>query len=83
MRTSKILFRKYKDLNNPYNTYVNKGLPLGPINNPGLDALFSALNPVDTNKVLLYFVADGRGRHIFSETLKGHKKAINKIKYGY
>ena len=82
-KTKTSIFRKYKDLNNPYNTYVNKGLPVGPINNPGLDALFSALNPVDTNKVLLYFVADGRGRHIFSETLKGHKKAINKIKYGY
>ena len=82
-KTKTSIFKKYKNLNNPYNTYVNKGLPIGPINNPGLDALFSALNPADTNKVLLYFVADGRGRHIFSETLKGHKKAINKIKYGY
>jgi len=82
-RTKTSIFKKYKDLNNPYNTYVNKGLPVAPINNPGLDALLSAVNPIDTNKVLLYFVADGRGRHIFSETLKGHKKAINKIKYGY
>ena len=82
-RTNRKIFRKYKDKKNPYNTYVNKGLPIGPINNPGLDAMLSAIDPVDTNITLLYFVADGKGRHIFTESLKNHKKAINKVRYGY
>lgn len=82
-RTNRKIFRKYKDIKNPYNTYANKGLPVGPINNPGLDALLSAIEPVDTNITLIYFVADGKGRHIFTESLKNHKKAINKVRYGY
>ena len=82
-KSNRKIFRKYKDVNNPYNTYFHKGLPQGPINNPGLDAMLSAINPIDTNLVLLYFVADGKGRHIFSENLTNHKKAINKVRYGF
>jgi UPF0755 protein len=77
------IFRKYKALNNKYNTYMRKGLPPGPINNPGLDALLSAIKPAITSKTYLYFVADGTGRHIFSETLNEHKLAIRKVRYGY
>ena len=81
-KSSKV-FRKYKNINNPYNTYMNKKLPVGPINNPGLAALKAATTPELLEKEYLYFVADGTGGHIFSRTFKEHKNAIRKIRNGY
>tara|TARA_B100000401_G_C52781150_1_gene708348 strand:+ start:342 stop:1379 length:1038 start_codon:yes stop_codon:yes gene_type:complete len=77
------IFKKYKKMKNPYNTYLNYGLPSGPINNPGLEAIKSAINPAQTEKKYYYFVADGSGGHIFTTTLKEHKRAIRKIRNGY
>ena len=57
----------------PYNTYLNKGLPPGPINNPGVESIKAALFPSDTE--YLYFVARGDGYHTFSKTEKQHNKA--------
>jgi UPF0755 protein len=57
----------------PYNTYKYSGLPPGPINNPGLEAIKSALFP-EKHKYL-YFVATGSGGHKFSETYAEHQKA--------
>ena len=70
----------YKDLktNSPYNTYMNYGLPPGPINNPGKPALLAALYPED-NKYL-YFVADGNGGHKFSRTYSGHLKNVREYR---
>ena len=76
------IFRKYKNVKNKYNTYLNIGLPYGPINNPGLNALKATLFPEKTSKEYLYFVADGSGGHIFSENLNQHKLAIRKIRNG-
>jgi UPF0755 protein len=50
----------------PHNTYVNVGLPPGPICNPGKDAIAAVLNPETTAD--LYFVASGHGGHVFSAT---------------
>lgn len=58
----------------PYNTYLIKGLPPGPIGNPGLDALQAALNPGETP--YLYFVARQDGTHQFSRTLEEHNRAV-------
>ncbi len=68
----------YKDLKikHPYNTYVVYGLPEGPIANPGRAALEAVLNPMDTKDV--YFVADGKGGHIFAETYEEHQKNVQK-----
>ena len=77
------IFKKYKKINNPYNTYYNFGLPVGPISNPGLDALKAAINPKGSDKNYLYFVADGSGGHIFSRSLYEHKRAIRKVRNGY
>ena len=79
-KSSKI-FKKYKKIDNPYNTYLNYGLPIGPINNPSLNALESAIQPIKSN--YFYFVADGTGGHIFTSSLSEHRKAIKKVKHGH
>jgi UPF0755 protein len=56
----------------PYNTYLNKGLPPGPINNPGWGSILAALYPENNN--YLYFAAKGDGSHRFAETYDEHKK---------
>jgi UPF0755 protein len=61
---------------NPYNTYIIKGLPPGPIANPGLKALEAALFPDDTR--FLYFVSKKDGSHQFSTSLKDHNRAVRK-----
>lgn len=60
----------------PYNTYVIKGLPAGPISNPGKDALAAVLDPADEK--YLYFVSRNDGTHHFSTTLKEHNRAVRK-----
>jgi UPF0755 protein len=59
-----------------YNTYLIKGLPPGPIGNPGADALEAALHPSVTQ--YLYFVARQDGTHQFSRTLEEHNQAVRR-----
>jgi UPF0755 protein len=70
------LTRDHLQTPTPYNTYTNYGLPPGPICNPGETAIKAALYP--DNVPHLYFVADGRGGHVFSKTLEEHNEAVNR-----
>ena len=57
---------------NPYNTRAIAGLPIGPITNPGREAIAAVLDPAETKA--LYYVADGSGGHVFAETLAEHNR---------
>jgi UPF0755 protein len=58
----------------PYNTYIIRGLPPGPIANPGVDSIKAVLFPAQTN--FLYFVSKNDGSHYFSKTLTEHNNAV-------
>lgn len=68
----------YKDLEvkNPYNTYLNKGLPPGPIANAGRASLDATVDPAKTK--YLYFVADKDGNNHFAETYSEHQNNVAK-----
>lgn len=70
------LTRKDLRTHTPYNTYVIKGLPPGPIANPGAAAIEAALYPQKTN--YLFFVAKKDGTHYFSTNIKEHNQAVYK-----
>lgn len=66
---------KDKNIDSPYNTYANKGLPPSPIANPGLDAIEAAYNPLKTE--CIYYLHDKKGRIHCSKTYDEHKRKIN------
>ena len=72
------LLNKDLKIESPYNTYLKKGLPPGPINNPGKESILAALYPMKND--YLFFVARGDGYHEFSKTEQEHNKAKRKFK---
>jgi UPF0755 protein len=64
-------------INSPYNTYRYKGLPPGPISNPGIDSIMAAIYPADTDYV--YFLNSPDGKAYFAKTLAEHNE--NRAKY--
>ncbi|RME52517.1 MAG: endolytic transglycosylase MltG, partial [Caldilineae bacterium] len=71
---------EYSQVRSPYNTYLNPGLPPGPIASPGLSAIEATRNPAQTN--YCFFLATGDdGRHVFATTLAEHERNLSI--YGY
>lgn len=71
----RLLYRHLRK-ESPYNTYLQSGLPPGPIANPGLPSLKAAANPAEND--YLYFLLKGDGEHKFSKTWQEHEKAKRK-----
>lgn len=71
----------YRDLeiDSPYNTYRNRGLPPGPIASPGLASMLAVLNPAETD--YLFFVSKRDGTHQFTETYNDHLRARRSLGY--
>jgi len=74
-KPKEILEESDLEIESPYNTYLYKGLPPGPICNPGIDSIIAALEPA--NEDYLFFVLGDNGRHIFSKTYEEHLKNKN------
>lgn len=72
-RVRRVLYRHLRE-RNPYNTYMFRGLPPGPINNPGRDAILAALEPEPHG--FYFFVARPDGRHMFSQTPGQHADSV-------
>jgi UPF0755 protein len=72
------VYEKHLAINSPYNTYRHRGLPPGPISQPGIVALQAALYPADAP--YLYFVAQPDGKHVFTVTYAQHLAAIRKLR---
>ena len=70
----------YKDLkiDSPYNTYMYRGLPPGPISNPDYTSVMAAMNPAQTD--YLFFVVTSTGKHTFTKTYKEHLEVQKKNK---
>lgn len=70
------LIRDDLEIDSPYNTYLYKGLPKGPIGNPGKDALLAAIYPAESD--YLFYISKPNKETVFSRTLKEHNSAVAK-----
>jgi UPF0755 protein len=76
-RKPRLLFRDYR-IPSPYNTYLHRGLPPGPVGAPGRQSIAAVLAPADVP--YLYFVAGPDGRHVFSRTYGEHLRAVARVR---
>jgi len=70
------LAAELRELDSPYNSYLNLGLPPTPIGNPGLTAIKAVLNPVETD--YFYYVTDADGAFYYAETYDQHLQNIER-----
>lgn len=75
---SPVTIEELSGVKSPYNTYLNAGLPPGPICNPSLAAITASADPAQTD--YLFFFAKGDGTHVFAKTFEEHQ--ANQLKYG-
>jgi len=76
-RKARLLIKDYS-FKSPYNTYLNTGLPPGPVNSPGRASIEAALYPAPVP--YLFFVAAGDGHHVFTRTYGEHLRAIARVR---
>jgi UPF0755 protein len=74
------LYDKDYQTPSPYNTYLQPGLPPGPVNSPSRRSIEASLYPATTP--YLFFVAGPDGRHVFTRTFDEHRQAIAKVRRG-
>ncbi|HEX5385160.1 MAG TPA: endolytic transglycosylase MltG [Gemmatimonadales bacterium] len=72
------LYEKDYQIKSPYNTYLYRGLPPGPVNSPGRASIEAALYPADVP--YLYFVATPDGHHLFSRTYDEHLRNVTRMR---
>ena len=77
-RRMRRVWEKQLQIRSPYNTYLNPGLPPGPITQPSDSSIIAALYPAPVG--YLYFVAQPDGKHIFSATYNDHLAAIKRVR---
>ncbi len=78
--TKEDVLEKDLQVDSPYNTYKNKGLPIGPVSNPGVAALEAALYPENNHYLYYVLEAKGRSNHIYTETYEEFLKAKEQYK---
>lgn len=73
------VYYKHLEVDSPYNTYKNYGLPVGPISNPGVESIKAALNPEKTN--YLFYVLKDDNSHYFTEDENDFMEKLNELGY--
>ena len=75
---SPVFLEEYSKVISPYNTYLNAGLPPGPIANPSLKSIEAALNPAQHDYLFFMAIGDGSGRHAFARTFAEHLENVKR-----
>jgi len=70
-----VTLEEYSQVSSPYNTYLNGGLPPGPIANPGAASINATLQPEQTN-YLFFMGCGGEGAHLFAEDYETHQANV-------
>lgn len=74
------MYYRHLEVDSPYNTYRNTGLPPAPIANPDAASIRAAFKPADTDYLFFVAVEDGSGRHHFTRTYREHLEYIRDVR---
>ena len=77
-----VFLEEYSSVVSPYNTYLNGGLPPGPIASPGLSSILAVLNPEPNDYLFFVALPDGSGRHVFATTFEEHQENVRRYQQG-
>lgn len=77
-----VFLEEYSSVISPYNTYLNDGLPPGPIASPGLSSIQAVLDPGDHDYLYFVATADGTGHHVFATTFEEHTENVRRYQAG-